>query len=353
MVTAFVAIEIALRILNMGYGSSPEESDPFLHHVHPHNYRFVQRSPTGEYGGFEVSYNAEGRIDGGQRDAPVKPAAAPSCRVAIMGDSFAEGLEVPYAQSYAGLLESVARDRCETRDYGTRSYSPAIYLVQWTRVVSTWKPTDVFLMIYSNDISDDRTYLASAVMGPDGFPIAIRGPEGGWLTAQLRRLYAARVTRSLWLQLMWAWEHRGEDKMKIGGIVEENPPWASPTADFVLELNRRVRDAGSHLVVTVVPSRYKLMGDGAVNVGGGDLHERVKAWTVANQLEFVDLEQPFERATRAGIPLFYRRDIHFNAEGNALTAAVIARAYPNVFGRWPEITSAAVRAAYPPATASE
>lgn len=348
IVIACMALEVILRVLNMGYGSSPEESDPFLHHVHPRNYTFVQRSLTGEFGGFTVSYDNERRIHGNQTNDSAKASSA--CRIAVMGDSFAEGMQVPYAQSYAGLLESAARDRCETRDYGTRSYSPAIYLVQWTRVVSAWKPTDVFLMIYSNDVSDDRTYLTSAAIDGDGLPTAIRGPQGGWLTAQLRKLYVARVSRSIWLQLTWAWKHRGEETMKIGGVVEENPQWGSPTADFVLNLDRRIRAAGSHLVITVVPSRYRLMGDGSANIDR-DLHDRVKEWASVNHLEFVDLEQAFERANRAGIPLFYRQDIHFNAEGNALAAAVIARAYPGIFGRWQEITSPAVRAAFPESAA--
>jgi hypothetical protein len=344
---AFVGLEVALRVLNLGYGSSPEESDPYLHHVHPANYAFVQREPDGAYGGYEVEYNAERRIYRG-RTAPaiVPPASAASCRVAIMGDSFAEGLGVPFAQSYAGLLQWAARDRCTVRDYGTRSYSPAIYLVQWTRVVSPWKPTHVFLMIYSNDVSDDRTYLASAALGPDGFPTAIRGPRGGWLTSQLRKLYVARVVRSLSLQLTWAWRHRHEDKLKIGGVVEENPRWASPTTDLVLELNRRVRASGSHLVLTVVPSRYKLMGAGDPGIRR-DLHDRVKAWAQSNDIEFVDLEQAFARARAAGVALFFRRDIHFTAEGHALTASVIGRAHPELFSRWASIQSRAVAAAFP------
>ncbi len=346
LLASLVGIELTLRIMKMGYGNSPVEPDPFLHHVHPRNYSFVQRHPSGEFGGFEVDYNADGRVYRGRASAPFTPPqrTAP-CRLAIMGDSFAEAGQVPFSASYPGLLESTASQRCEVRNYGVRSYSPSVYLVQWTREILNWKPTDVFLLLFGNDIADDQGYMAAAVIGPDGFPTAIRGPEGGWLISQLRRLFSARFARTITMQLTWMWEHRGEDLMRIGGVVEENPDWVSPTTDMVLELNRRVRADGARLVIMVVPSRYKMMGDAKFRIDK-DLHEKVKEWSAASNLEFLDLDEAFTRAARAGIPLFFRQDIHFNEEGHALTAAVIGRAYPALFSKWSEITSASVRAAY-------
>src|SRR5262245_11450712 len=37
VVLAFGLVEISLRAMNMGFGNSPMEPDPFLHHVHPTN----------------------------------------------------------------------------------------------------------------------------------------------------------------------------------------------------------------------------------------------------------------------------------------------------------------------------
>ncbi len=62
LVLAAILSEIALRAMNMGFGNSPMEPDPVLHHVHPKNYSFVQQHPSGELGGFEIEYNAEGRV---------------------------------------------------------------------------------------------------------------------------------------------------------------------------------------------------------------------------------------------------------------------------------------------------
>lgn len=341
---ALGGLETTLRLLDLGYGSSPVESDPFLHHVHPRNYSFIQRHPSGELGGFDIEYDAEGRVFRGRNVAPTGPANA-TCRIAIMGDSFAEAGQVPFIESYPGRLEASARDRCEVRNYGVRSYSPAVYLVQWEREIRAWKPTHVFLLVFGNDIPDDQGYLAVATVDADGLPTAIPGPEGGWLTTQLRRLYVARFVRTVTLQAQWAWEHRGQDLMRIGGVVEENPDWTTPTTSMLLALHQRITAEQAKVVLMAVPSRYKLMGDNPVKVDR-DFHRQVQDWAGQNGLPFLDLDTPFERAGRAGIPLFFRQDIHFNAEGHGLTAATIGRAHPDLFPHWAEIVTNSVRAAY-------
>jgi len=347
VVAAVLVAEAALRISGMGFGNSPMESDPYLHHVHPQNYTFVQQHPSGELGGFEIEYNADRRVFRGSRGSPVAPAQPRPCRVALMGDSFTEGGQVPFDKSFAGLLESAARDRCEVRNYGTRSYSPAIYLVQWTRDVEPWRPEVVFLLLFGNDVREDVNYLRTSTRDQRGFPTAIHGPDGGALVSRLRTLYVARFARMIGLRALWAWEHYGEEQWTVGGVVEEAPEWGGETPALVREIDRRVRAAGSRLVVMAVPSRYRLMGDGRIKVDG-DFHETIKQFTAQNGVEFLDLFVPFERASKA-YPLFFRQDIHFAEDGHRVTAAAIARTYANYFSRGQEIAGPAVTAAFAPA----
>lgn len=342
---AVLLTEIGLRILGFGFGNSPMEPDPVLHHVHPKNYTFRQFHPSGELGGFDTYYDASGRVV-----ASFNPAREPStpgnCRVALMGDSFTEAGQVPFEESFAGRLKAAGLGACEVRNYGTRSYSPAIYLVQWTEDVRQWKPTHVFLLLFGNDVREDVLYLSTAVMDPKGFPSAIRGPSDGWLFAQLRRIYLARFGRMLYMQVQYAWQHRGEPKWTVGGVVEENPDWPSKSDKLLIELRRRVEAEGTKLVLMVVPSRYKLMGDGTVPINS-EFYHTVEKWATQQGFAFLDLQSPFERASRAGVPLFYLQDIHYNSEGNAVTAAAIARAYPELFPQWRAISSDGVRAAFP------
>jgi hypothetical protein len=215
LLIAVVLAEAGLRMMNMGFGNSPMEPDPVLHHVHPRNYSFIQQHPSGELGGFEIDYNSEGRV---YRGAGAKGEPQDTgCRIAFMGDSFTEAGQVPFPESFPGLLEEAA-PHCAVRDYGTRSYSPAIYLVQWTEVVAKWKPTHVFLQVFGGDLREDVDYLQAASLDAQGFPTAIHGPDDGWLFAQLRRSYVARFVRMVTQRAGWWWTHRGEDQWTIGGI---------------------------------------------------------------------------------------------------------------------------------------
>jgi lysophospholipase L1-like esterase len=348
LLLATLVAEVGLRVAGMGFGNSPMEPDDFLHHAHPKNYTYVQAHPSGELGGFEIEYDADGRVFRGSKVPPLVAPGTLPCRIAIMGDSFTEGGQVPFDASFAGLLESAARQKCEVRNYGTRSYSPAIYLVQWTRDVQPWKPDVVFLLLFGNDVREDYNYMKASTLDERGFPTAIHGPGGGWLFAQLRKLYVARFARMVGMRALWAYEHAGQEQWTVGGVVEENPDFLGATPELVKEIDRRVKAAGTRLVVMSVPSRYRLMGDGKIKVEG-DFHKTVQDFTAASGIEFLDLFTPFERASKAGHQLFFRQDIHFNEAGHAVVAAAVVREYPEYFSNPADIAGPVVTAAYPDA----
>lgn len=328
LLLSIALVEVALRLMNLGLGNSPIESDAYLHHVHPKNYQFVQQHPSGELGGFTITYDADRRV---VRNTPLPPAGAPAdCRIAFVGDSFTEAGQVRYEASFAAILESRAHGTCEVRNYGVRSYSPAIYLVQWEREIRAWQPTHIFVLLFGNDVNDDRVYLQSAALDADGFPTAIPGPEGGSITAQLRKSYIARYVRSILLKREWAEAHRGQPVWTVGGQAEENPDWPEPSARLVLELNRRVSNAGVQLVLMAVPSRYRLMGDGTVPVGELDFHEKIRRWATQNSVRFLPLAGAFE-AARHGPPLYFVEDIHFTEAGHRVVADVITQSFADLF----------------------
>jgi hypothetical protein len=330
LLLGLVFAEAALRIMNMGFGNSPMEPDPVLHHVHPKNYSFIQQHPSGELGGFEIEYNSEGRVYRGRAATITEPVDA-SCRIAFMGDSFTEAGQVPYPESFSGLVEAAA-PRCAVRDYGVRSYSPAIYLVQWTRVIEPWKPTHVFVLVFGGDVREDVAYLQNATLDAQGLPTAIHGPDDGWLTSQLRRSYVARFARMVSQRALWSWTYRGQEQWTIGGVVEEHPDWAGPTPRLIEELHRRVSASGAQLTVMVVPSRYRLMGDGKIPLDS-DFHDTVQEWARERGIGFLDLNRPFEAATRAGKKLFFLQDIHFTKEGHQVVVDAIAQQHPELFAR--------------------
>lgn len=314
-------IESGLRIADLGLGNSPIESDPYLHHVHPRNYTFVQQHPSGELGGFPISYDDARRV--------VRPQSAIAerglpCRIAFMGDSFTEAGQVPYDDSFVAILAKRVAGRCDVRNYGVRSYSPAIYLVQWSREVQSWAPTHVFVLLFGNDVADDRSYLESAELDAKGYPVAIHGPGGGKVTALLRSMYIARYVRAVEQRWEWSRAHRNEPIWTVGGQAEENPDWPEESARLVRELHRRVSDSGAEFTLMTVPSRYRLMGDGSVPVGALDFHEKIERWARQEGIPFLPLEPAFQ-AERSGAALFFRQDIHFTSGGHRVVADAIIR----------------------------
>jgi lysophospholipase L1-like esterase len=330
LLVSLLVIEGALRAMDLGLGNAPIETDPFLHHVHPRNYSFVQQHPSEELGGFTVHYDADRRV-AGNNPAPTA-AAGVRCRIAFMGDSFTEGGQVPYEAGFVAILQERAAERCEVRNYSVRSYSPAIYAVQWAREVSAWQPTHVFVLLYGNDVADDQNYLQSASLDGSGYPTAVHGPGGGWLTAQLRKLYLARYINATVLRWQWRRDHKGQPVWTVGGVAEENPDWADPSAGLILELSRRVASSGAKFVLMVVPSRYRLMGDGTVPVGELDFHERVRRWATTHDIPFLPLAPAFDAAGGRARP-FFLWDIHFSETGHRLVADAITDALPELFGR--------------------
>ena len=120
LVFALALAEAALRLMGLGFGSSPMEPNSVLHHVHPKSYTFTAQHPSGEVGGFPVEYNDEGRVVRGRSFGEAIAPPSTSCRVALMGDSFVEAGQVPFPASFAGLLEQAGRSTCAMRNYGVR-----------------------------------------------------------------------------------------------------------------------------------------------------------------------------------------------------------------------------------------
>lgn len=325
---ALLVVELLLRLAGVGYGNAPLVSDPILHHAHPRAYEFTVHDPAGEYGGHQVRFDDEGLV--------VDPAglpphmAAPTQRVAFMGDSFTEALQVPFRESFVGILRAAAAPGVTLRNYGVSSYSPLLYGLQWEQHVRRFRPTQVFLLLSANDVRDDRLYAESASSAADGRLLAVPGPSDHWWTPLLRRSYAARFARRAQLQLAWAMEHRGEAGEVAGNYLEENPDPSGPSADCVLRLGRAVEATGARFTLMAVPSKARLQG-GAAQSLEPEFSDKWRAWAQRHGVGFLDLAEPFRRAAQSGTPPFFARDIHFNRAGHGVVAAVISAAHPDLF----------------------
>ena len=162
-----------MRVLGIGYGGVHMATSEVLHHEHPRNYRFVSYHRSREYGGHTVFYDAAGR-----RANPEDPQGRRTdsdVSVVVMGDSFVEALQVAHEESFVGRLQDAAPPNASVENYGTSSYSPALYLLQWRTRIRDRAPTHVFLMLFGNDIRNDEEMTAIAELDASGDIVAVSG----------------------------------------------------------------------------------------------------------------------------------------------------------------------------------
>jgi hypothetical protein len=94
--------------------------------------------------------------DSSTRDVPLQ---ANGRRVLIIGDSFAEGIGLPFDRTFAGLLQADGQaraDKVEFLDAGVASYSPSIYYKKIKSLLDRGlKFDEVVLLSDSSDVEDE------------------------------------------------------------------------------------------------------------------------------------------------------------------------------------------------------
>jgi hypothetical protein len=329
IVLSLVFAEALFRILQIGYGNAPLESDPILDHRHPRNYVYLVHTPNKEYGGHYVQYDSEGnRVTTHPSEKPLNP----KYRIAVMGDSFVEATQVAYEKSFVGLMDKFGiAHGCQIKNYGVSSYSPIPYWLQWKNTVKSFKPTHIFVLLYSNDIDDDRGYASHAIVAQNGDILAIPGPGNNKWEQLLRKLYLVRFIRKVQLQMAWVIKHKSDQQVagNIGGFIETSPEMTPLTEKMMLNLSREVTDSGARFILSAVPSKYRLIIHHKKSLKP-EFSDMVKQWAEKNQIEFLDLIPAFQKASIHN-KLFFEQDIHLNEMGHQVVFNVIKNAFPELF----------------------
>jgi lysophospholipase L1-like esterase len=328
VIFSLVVAELLLRAFRVGYGNSPLDNDPYLHHRHPRDYSFLSHTPSKEYGGHAVYYDQHGLVFDGRKNK------VRSCeikyRVAFLGDSFTEAIQVAHRDSFVGLLDAL-NCNTETLNFGVSSYSPALYFIQWNTTVKNFNPTHVIVQLYSNDISDDKTYISRATFDPYGNLVAVPGNADRGASILVREFYLIRFIRKVQLQLAWAFAHYGKEQTIIDGYVEENPDITDTSAQFIKKLKDQASSAGAHFYLTVIPSKFRVES-ASRTYDELEFSQKLEHWAREQGIDFIDLVEPFRKARReTNGPLFYKKDIHLNKKGHRVAADAISSLIPHVF----------------------
>jgi hypothetical protein len=102
--------------------------------------------------------NSLGFKDASTRDVPLQ---SNTRRILLMGDSFVEGIGLPYERTFAGLLNEAGQartDKVEFLDASVASYSPSIYYSKIKYLLDRGlKFDEVVLLSDSSDVEDEAS----------------------------------------------------------------------------------------------------------------------------------------------------------------------------------------------------
>ena len=341
MTVGVILAEVVLRTFGFSYGNTHMESSSVLHHVHVSDHRFISYHSSQEYGGHLVYYDNDGLR--ASPEATTKEEGTPTFVVAFLGDSFVEALQVSHEESFVGRLEAAAPSGVSTRNYGTSSYGPLLYLLQWKTQIRNVKPTHVFLMLYGNDIRNDEAMARIATYDHTGTVVSVPGPKQTWGATLARKFHLLRLMNMVRLQLLWVWEHRDEtSETPVAAFIEENPNINELTGRYLRQLVAEIRASGAALVLMAVPSKERTLRS-KLRTNEPSFATKVQKWATDHTIPYVDLSSAFYAAADDKIQVFFDRDIHFTTEGHKIVADVLTVACPKLFSQEPQTENCVAR----------
>lgn len=363
---AFLLAEGVLRVIGFEY---------------PSFYRYDLDTGAALRPGAEGWWQEEGRafvrINGqGMRDDREIQVKRPEgvYRVAVLGDSYAEALQVDVAKTFWRLLENKLMQcgygggkRIEVLNFGVSGYSTAQELITLKTRVAPYQPDLVLLAFLSgNDVRDNAKEIAGPYPRPyftlaDGQLVEDKSFREHWIfklkSSWPWQVFQAASNYSRLIQLVNKVKNvagqplyapRAEAGVEDIGLDDHiylsHPPpvWERAwrlTEALVSEVRREAERQGARfLLVTLtnpgqVPPDPELMRRHAAKLGEPDLfypERRMRALAEREGMDAVFLAEPFARYAQEhkvflhGFPNTQMGGGHWNETGHALAAGLIA-----------------------------
>lgn len=325
--------------------------------VFDHGYR-PEMAWTDRYGGFSTPFfsNSLGFRDGEIRKVPL---VSDKRRVLLIGDSFTEGVGVPWEDTLAGRLQRAWEPAgIEVLNAGVGSYTPLLEKVKLRHLLETvgLKFDRVVLLLDLSDIRDDLFYRET----PDGraelIPYGPFASEAGWgavvedfgnfSEAWIEPNFAllGALSRNLKLALQ---RIARKELGKRGAFTylpdfieywdQENAPRREIAEAGILKLkenlggvDRLLRNHGIPWMLVIYPWPQYRGHPGKPT----RMQEIWREWTAQHQIQFLDLFPVFARLPDFDAH-FIPGDCHWNARGHEVVASQIREALDGSLGASP------------------
>jgi hypothetical protein len=130
---------------------------------------FLQRRPHSKW--ICDSRTPEPMNNEGFRDRDFSETRRPGViRIAVIGDSFAEGWMIPRAGAFPRIAERELGPAFEIYNFSIANHSPVRHLALYDRIIRKYRPDAVLLCLNHNDPSKDETLLPYVAFDARGVP---------------------------------------------------------------------------------------------------------------------------------------------------------------------------------------
>lgn len=351
---ALLAGEATVRLLAIDHvrpyvGAVPH---PLWHHWHRSNHDFDYVVAAEGYR-VPVHFNSLGMRD--SRDITIEKLAGVR-RIAVLGDSFVEAMQVAEEEGICKQLERELRERghanAEILNFGCSGFSSTLELMLAREWVRAFAPDLVICLHHFSDVSEDWSYRARARF--DGAQLVAVEPTTSEGARRLRQgLECSQLFRVAHGSFDRWRRHRPPPanaslKTTFDAVVHD--PYSADDLeawDYSLRalasMATMFRDEGVPFLLVVIP-----IGTQVEAVSGGDARrigfrflaegqrlehqgyqQKVTGFCREHGIDTLDLLEAFRNANQRGETRFYLpRDQHWSAAGHALAARVVAGHLP-------------------------
>jgi len=273
---------------------------------------------------------------------------ADTVRIALLGDSMVEALQVPLERTAGQLLEKALNSspaavsparRFEVLNFGTSNYSVGQYLLLWEQVVSAYRPDYVFVFVAGIQIRRNVTAQELGAFSATAQErLAVR-PTFAILEGQLQRIAAKDYERFAEIQedviknefggsrvrrkphrcfildfLIWpAYNHliRFQDRelghANFDAITDD---MLRVTEGILDELDDKIRASGAKLIVLDASTYFDAQWKNAADA--------IRNYCSRRKVDYIDLSSDLINANMNGVVTRWVNDLHFTEDGNRL-----------------------------------